>query len=466
MNMLLLGILAYVLLQLGVGLWVSRQAKNEEDYLIAGRRLPLGMSIMTIFATWFGAETCIGASGEVYALGLSGGRADPFGYALCIVFMGLVFAVPLWRHRFVTLGDLFRDRFSPGVERLAVILLVPTSVMWAAAQIRAFGQVISASSSITVPVAVTAAAVVVIVYTAMGGMMADAVTDVLQGVVLIAGLVLMLGVTLFALGSLDTSAALEGARLSPIGEGDTPLLATFQGWMIPIVGSVLSQELVARTLAARSPRIARNGAILAGGLYFSIGLIPVVLGLLGPSLLPGLEDSEQFLPALARNVLHPVLYVIFAGALISAILSTVDSALLAAGALTSHNLILPLMPAPSERMKLRVARGSVVAFGFIAYVMAIYAGGVYQLVEEASAFGSAGVFVVVCFGLFTRRGGVVSAYATLALGIGVYVVGEYVLQFEYAYLASLGVALAAYTSTAWASTAPARSFSAPAGEME
>jgi Na+/proline symporter len=89
-----------------------------------------------VVATWFGTETVLGSAGRVSGDGLSGAQGEPFAYAVSIVVMGLLFAVPLWRRGLTTFGDLFRDRFSPGVEWLTVILLVPGSVLWAAAQIR------------------------------------------------------------------------------------------------------------------------------------------------------------------------------------------------------------------------------------------------------------------------------------------------------------------------------------------
>ena len=131
------GILAYLVAQFAIGIVVSRRIASESDYLIAGRRLGLGLAAFSIFATWFGAETVVGAAGAIYSDGLSGGSADPFGYGLCLVVVGIVVAAPLWRRKYTTFGDLFRERYSPGVERLAVLLMVPTSVLWAAAQIRA-----------------------------------------------------------------------------------------------------------------------------------------------------------------------------------------------------------------------------------------------------------------------------------------------------------------------------------------
>ena len=110
MNAVVWGIGLYVFAQLIVGFLVSRYIRSEDDYLVAGRSLGYGLAIFTIFATWFGAETCIGAAGTIYEEGLSGGSADPFGYGLCLVLMGLVFAAPLWRRKLTTFGDLFRQQ--------------------------------------------------------------------------------------------------------------------------------------------------------------------------------------------------------------------------------------------------------------------------------------------------------------------------------------------------------------------
>ena len=177
-----------MLFRSAIGIWVARRISTEEDFLVAGRSLGPVLVTFTMFASWFGAETCISAAGAVYEGGIGGGLAEPFGYAICIVLTGLVFAVPLWRLKLTTLADLFRIRYDVSVERLAVVLLVPTSLFWAAAQIRAFGQVLSAASGVQLEVTVAVAAAVVIAYTIFGGLLADAWTDLVQGVALIVGL--------------------------------------------------------------------------------------------------------------------------------------------------------------------------------------------------------------------------------------------------------------------------------------
>lgn len=390
----------------------------------------------------------MGAAGAIYEHGLSGGSADPFGYGICILVMGAVFAVPLWRRKLTTFADLFRQRFSVGVERLAVLLMVPTSLLWAAAQVRAFGQVLSASSSLDVELTITIAAAVVIVYTVAGGLLADVWTDLIQGVALIVGLV-VLAVAMLVDGGGEALRQVDTSHLALFGGGEVPLYEVVESWAIPIFGSVVAAELVARVIAARSPAVARNACLLGGGLYLLVGLIPVGLGLIGARLIPGLEHGEQILPLLALDYLHPVMFAVFAGALLSAILSTVDSALLVSGSLVSHNLVVPLRGGISEAGKVRLARFFVFVFGLIAYAIALQAEGIFDLVQQASAFGSAGIFVITAWGLFSRFGGPVAAHGALVAGAGVWIVGSYVMGLPVAYLAALGCAAAAYAAGGW-----------------
>jgi Na+/proline symporter len=442
-NFVLVGILLYLILQFGIGIYVSRRIRTESDYIVAGRRLGYGLATFTIFATWFGAETTIGSAGAVYESGLSGATSDPFGYGACLLLMGAFFAIPLWRRKLTTLADLFRERFSPGVEKLAVLLMVPTSLLWAAAQIRAFGQVLSASSGIEVSVTVTVAAAIVISYTAFGGMLADAWTDLVQGIVLIIGLLVLFGAMLVQTG-IEPFTAIPLARLDPFPDGSS-ILGLVEEWAIPICGSVVAAELVSRVISARTGEVARRSSFLAGGGYLLLGLIPVAVGLAGSVILPGLEHPEQVLPLLAQRFLPGALYVIVAGALISAILSTVDTTLLVCSSLVSHNIIVAARPGMSEKSKVRLARSGVAMFGLIAYVIALHAEGVYALVEEASSFGSAGIFTVVTLGLFTRWGGALAATSSLLAGVVTWVAGAYLFTVELPYLTSLAASVAAYT---------------------
>lgn len=441
----LAAILIYMLAQFAIGVWASRRIRTEADYLVAGRSLGYGLATFSIFATWFGAETIIGSAGTTYREGVSLASAEPFGYGLCLVLMGVVFAAPLWRRKLTTLADLFRQRYSTGVERFAAVILIPSSVLWAAAQIRAFGQVLSSTSTLDVQLAITTAAGFVVLYTMVGGLLADAITDVIQGAMLAVGLIVVAIAVVAHLGGPSAAMAAIAASdsIHIAGERGASIMETLEAWAIPVCGSVIAAELVARVIAARSPGVARRSAVMGGGLYLSLGVIPVFIALVGASLVPSLADAEQLIPTVARQLLPTVLYALFAGGLISAILSTVDSTLLVSSGLLSHNLLVPALGISDERLKVRLARAGVVTLGLVAYVLALHAEGVFALVEQASALGSAGVLVTVCFGLFTTLGGPRTAIATLAAGMAVYLWGSFTGA-AYPFLASLIAALATY----------------------
>jgi Na+/proline symporter len=246
LNTTLLTIFLYILAQLGIGIFISRRIKTEDDYLLAGRKLGYGLTTFSVFATWFGAETCIGAAGAIYSDGLAGGSADPFGYALCILLMGLFFAVPIWKLRLTTLGDFFKKRFSHHVERTAVMLMIPTSLLWAAAQIRAFGQVLSASSGFEVSLMITAAAGIVVLYTVFGGLLADAWTDLIQGISLMIGLVVLMIAVIGRHGA-EIYSTVPEEKLALFGGGELSLLDNLEAWAIPVLGSLMAAELLTRS---------------------------------------------------------------------------------------------------------------------------------------------------------------------------------------------------------------------------
>ena len=450
MNTVLVGVIVYIVVQLVVGVLVSRRIRSESDYLIAGRSIGLGLATFSMFATWFGAETCIGAAGKFYEQGLAGGATDPFGYAISLFVMGLFFAAALWKRGLTTLADLFRQRYSRGVERFAALLMAPTSVFWAAAQIRAFGQVMHSASELSVTVSITVAAVAVILYTCTGGLLADVITDFVQSI----GIVLGLGALVFVLLNspefhpVDAWRKLDESRLQFFGGNGSSFWAVTDLWLMTICGSLVAQEVVARILGTRTASVGRNSTLLGGGLYLLIGLVPAFLGLIGPQIMPGLTNPEHLLPNLAEKFLPGFLYILFIGALVSAILSTVDSTLLAASALVSHNFIVSLRPGMSDRGRLLLARAGVVFFGITAYALALGAESIFELVQQANGLGSAGILVVMVFGLFTKFGGVWAGGVTLVVGFSTWGVGTYVTHWEANYVVSLLASIGAYVTTA------------------
>lgn len=467
MNWILVAVIVYLAVQLGISAWIAPKIHDTTDFLVAGRRLGYPLTIFSIFATWFGAETCIAAAGRAYDEGFSFTTAEPFAYGVTLIAMGVIFAVPLWRRKLTTFADFFRQRYGTGVERLAAVVLIPASILWAAAQLRGFGQVLATITTFDLTVAITVAAGFCVLYTMLGGLLADAITDLIQGGLLVIGLVVLVVAVIVSQGGLaPTIALVDPSRIALVGPDVTPtFFGLLEEYAIPIAGSVVAVELLSRVIAAKNPEVARNGAVIAGGLYIVVGILPVFLGLAAGGLVGELADPEQFLPVLASTVLPTALYVIFAGALISAILSTIDTILLVTSGLASQNVVAPVFGITREDHKLKLARGGVVLFGVLALLLALQAQGVAELVEDASAFGSAGVLVVVSFGLFTTIGGPLAAGASLLGGLGVYVAGD-LLGAPYPFITSLAAAVVLYLLGARMeprSSAAAASFPAESG---
>lgn len=444
------GIVGYVLVQFAIGAWVSRRMASDEDYITAGRTLGTGLVAFSVFATWFGAEAIVASAGEVYDKGLTGALTDPFGYGIAVVIVALLIAAPLWRRGLTTYADLLRKRYSPAVEKAFVLVLLPGSLFWAAAQVRSFGQIMGAATGIEVATCILIAAILVGVYSVVGGLLADAITDVVQGIAVIVGLLLLAWFVSRALGGIEAGlAGVPAERLAVhLAKGGGSPLATVEKLAIVICGSIVSVELISRFLGARGAAVARNGTLIGGLMYLAVGLIPLYLGLVGPSLLKDLAESEQVVPRLAEAHLPAYLYPLFIGAQISAILSVVHAALHAPAAQLSHNVVTPLAPAMSPRARLLAVRLTVLALSVVAFVLAIGSERIKELVETASAFGSAGAFVVAMFALFSRFGGPQAAIASLLAGILVWAWGRWLWSLPYPYLAAVAAALAAYVAVA------------------
>ncbi len=450
---MLYALFAFVVLQIVVGVVAARSIRTEDDYLLAGRRVGPLLATTSIFATWFGAESCMAAAGSAYTDGITAMSTEPLAYGACLVLMGLVFAGRFWRLRITTLPDYFRQRFGPLPERLAALILLPSSLLWAAAQVRAFGHIVADNSAgaLGLETAIGIAAAVAVVYTLCGGLLADIYTDLFQGGMLVVGLVAL---------ALAVGPAIAGDTTAP---EPTPTLPAWtaldlaEAWAIPICGSILAQEALSRSLAARSGHIARNAAVLGGLLYVLVGLLPLSLGAMAPRLLPDLAEPESVLLQLSSVYLPAALRLMFLGALVAAILSTVDSCLLVASSLAARNL-LPHRAAGAPTSP-RLARIACALAGCAAYGLATSGADVGDLVHEASGFGSAGVFVLGLFGLFSRLGTAVSACLTLACGCGTWIVGCHVWPdlVTHPYLTSLAAAALGFLlGCAWDRCRPER----------
>src|SRR6187551_2249631 len=194
--MLVWFVIAYLMVSIAIGLVASTRVHNTKDYAVAGRHLPLPVVMATVFATWFGAEAVFGVSATFVQEGLNGVVADPFGSSMCLIIAGIFFSTQLYKLNIITLGDFYRMRYNRTVEVLTTIAIVVSYLGWVAAQIKALGLIFNliTQGAVSEEMGMVMGMAIVLTYTTLGGMLAVAVLDFVQMIVVIGGL-LFIGYT-------------------------------------------------------------------------------------------------------------------------------------------------------------------------------------------------------------------------------------------------------------------------------
>ena len=126
-----------------VGKIASRRVKTADDYMIAGRGAPLFLIVGTLFATFWGGGTIIGATGAAYNDGIFGVVEDPFAAGLALVILGLFFVKILRNLKIKSIGELYNKRFGKSAGYFASALMIPTYIIWTAVQLVAIGKIVN-----------------------------------------------------------------------------------------------------------------------------------------------------------------------------------------------------------------------------------------------------------------------------------------------------------------------------------
>lgn len=420
----------YLILTLIIGLAAATLIRGSGDFINAGRKLPFMLSAMALFAFWYGSETVFGASSEFVQHGLMGVIEDPFGGFLCLLLFGLFLVRPLYRLNMFTLGDLFRARYGVVAERVSAFCMILTFIGYIAAQLIALSLLLSTVFGMETDAGLVVSALIVTAYTAAGGMWAVSLTDFVQSIVIVAGLLLL---CIYLTGLSDFATVMTPPRegffdFVPNARNDTSWLDYIAAWLTLGLGSLASQDIFQRANAARSEKIAVASTIAGAFLYLLLAMLPLYLGLVvievEPQLLAG--DTQNALLAMVSMHAPLWLQVVFYGALLSAIFSTCSGALLAPSTILAENLIKPLLLAPGDdRGLLLASRFSVLLMAVLATALAFMSGNIYDLVAESSILGAVCILVPMLFALFGRTHSSAGALLAMVLGLLAYLYFEY-----------------------------------------
>jgi SSS family transporter len=424
--------MTYLLVTVLIGLIAARRVKSSADFAVAGRDLPLVMVITTTFATWFGSETVMGVPATFVEKGLGGVVEDPFGAGLSLVLVGFFFARRLYRMSLFTISDFYRERFGSRVEVVCSLLIMISYLGWVSAQITALGIILSEVSggALSVELGMVLSLGAVMLYTIYGGMWSVAVTDLIQMIVLVVGL---LGVAWMAselMGGVRPALELvENRGLTRFWPQWAPreVLVFLSAAFTMMFGSIPQQDVFQRVMSARDESTASVGAVVGGLSYLAFAFVPMFL--IASALVISPESSEaliksgelqRVLPQLILTKMPLAMQVLFFGALLSAIMSTASAALLAPSVTFNENVLRYLRPPQGEREALRSMRLTTLGFGLLVLVYAWLMAGssIYELVSSSYQVILVGTFVPLVAGLFWLRANTQGAWGALLLGVG------------------------------------------------
>ena len=428
--MLLIFIVLYLGLTLLIGWWASKRVKSTQDFVVAGRQLPLIVAASALFATWFGSETVMGASSEFVNHGLIGVIEDPFGAALCLLLVGVFFARPLYRMNILTLNDFFRIRFSRATEFMSAIFMVPSYFGWIAAQLLAMAFILQTLTGIPFLYNITICTMLVMGYTYIGGMWAVSITDFVQTIIIILGLLFFAIQLLLEVGGWTRLMEHTPEGFFYILPEPNPIDIShyFAAWITIGLGSIPQQDVFQRVMSAKSEKVAVKASYLGALMYLVIALLPLMIGLCGQILYPELlkNDPQKFLPELVLQHGSLVLQIFVFGALLSAIMSTTSGAILAPATVLGENIIRPYFKQINDQQLLKIMRFSVIIVAIISAILASLKSNIYELVGQSSAFSLVSLFVPLVAGLWWKNASNTGAMVSMIVGMIAWVYCEFV----------------------------------------
>nr|WP_246055360.1 sodium:solute symporter family protein [Pseudalkalibacillus caeni] len=385
-GILILAFYAFVMLLIG---YLSGRGKDIHNslsgYYLAGRNLGIIALFFTLYATQYSGNTIVGYTPAAYRTGFS--WLQSISFMTIIIGVYLMFAPRLYviakRQNFVTPTDWIHYRFkSNAVTILSIFLMLWGLGNYLLEQLVAIGQAVSGLTGGTIPYqfAVIAFVLVMLVYEWMGGMKAVAFTDVMQGIVLMIGIVVFLIGALYLVGGNMGDVTSYIASTEPAKVGVPPLEGSINWFSILILvgfGAAIYPHAVQRIYSSKSERtLKRSFARMAWMPPVTTGLV-FVIGIIGIMMFPGLDKagSEKLVGMMANEIaaIHPIYYwamVLFFGGIVAAIVSTADSVLLSFSSMLSKDVYGRFINAnATEHKKVMVGKfGGIVVVAFLLWL--------------------------------------------------------------------------------------------------
>lgn len=420
-----------------LGTYAAKLKKENtlNDVMVAGRSIPLWIAVFTMSATWVGGGYINGSAESTYTSGLLWVQA-PWGYAISLILGGIFFAAKMRRYQFRTMLDPLEQRFG---KRMAAVAFLPAllgEVFWTAAILTALGATFGTVLGLDFEISIIVSAAIAIAYTALGGLWAVALTDVVQLILLLVGLGVVLPFALDHVGgwssAWDAYVTKKGATASILPTREALGEYYWQWWdfaLLLIFGGIPWQVYFQRVLSAKDPSTARRLSIISGIVCLLAAIPAVMIGVIGDAFSEpgawaavgagsGPESGAELLPYVVRYLTNPVVATIGLGAIAAAVMSSVDSSILSASSMASWNVYRPLVrPNIGAKDLSKLLKKIIWIVGIAATLLALQIQSVYQLWFLCSDFVFCLLFPLLVTALFDKKANWYGAAAGFAVAL-------------------------------------------------
>jgi solute:Na+ symporter, SSS family len=420
-------IVIYFLYIVYLGIKYSKSV-DEKSYFLAGRGIGWPVIGFSLFAASISSSTLIGQAGDAYSTGIA-----VFNYNLISVIVMIFFAwfiLPFYiKSKIFTIPEFLEKRFSvasryyfSAVTIIINIFLDAAGSLYAAAMVMKL--VFPEASILTLSIVF---AIVVAVYTIPGGLSAAIRVDLMQGIFLLVGSMVL---TFYAAGSGGAEYVRELLRdgdvlmklVRPSDDPSVPWLGMIVG--IPILGMFFwgnNQQLVQRVLTAKSIDEGRKGVLLVGFLTVLTLFLIIIPGVMAIKLFPGLPKPDMVYPNLIMELLPNVLIGFMIAAMVAALTSSLSGLLNSVATLFTMDFYCKIVPESSSKQKVRVGKIASIVVLVIAVFWAPQIGKQFgtllKYYQEMLSIVAPPIVAAFMLGIFWKRTNAAGAFWGLIAGI-------------------------------------------------
>jgi len=418
-------IIAYLMILIAVGAYRSRQVRTQDDFMVAGRRLSTRVLVGTLLATWIGSGSIIAGAGLAYDRGLSALWFSAGVWAA----LAILYLIAGRARRFgqYTVPDILEARYNSWARVLGTLVTIVAYTAIVSYQFRAGGMVLNLVTGISVDEGIIITAVFVIGYTVLAGLVSVVYTDVVNGIIMTAGLVVALPYLVSNAGGWSgVVSTLPDSHFEVLG-GMSLLQAL--GYSLPAMLLLLGESgMYQRFFSARNESTARRAVIgWVIGTIMVEGLI-VVLAVVGSALFDGI-DAEMVILHSVRHGLPVLVGCLCLAAIVAVIVSTADSFLLVPSTNIMRDIYQRFVnPDLSQAKMVLYSRIVVVLLGVVAFVQVRFFERILEMAIYAYTIYGVGITPAVMAAFFWKRATVAGGVSSIGAGMVVTVLWELLQQ--------------------------------------